>query len=83
MSFRAIESKAEKARILKEMQNTGDNDADQAEIPIGEANVYLAVFNDGICCVSRRPPNFSNAPTEYSQFHYRDISGMLLTSSVL
>ena len=46
ISFRAIESQAERAKILKEHQEQ-DN-----EIPVGEANVYLVVFNEGICCVS-------------------------------
>lgn len=43
-----MESKAERAKVLKEMQNSGENE----EVPVGEANVYLAVFNEGICCVS-------------------------------
>ena len=48
ISFRAMESKAERAKIMKELQNNGENE----EVPVGEANVYLAVFNEGICCVS-------------------------------
>ncbi|KAJ2920356.1 hypothetical protein MD484_g193, partial [Candolleomyces efflorescens] len=48
ISFRAIESQAERAKILKEHQEQ-DN-----EIPVGEANVYLVVFNEGICCFHNR-----------------------------
>lgn len=54
VSFRAIESKAEREKILKELQNNSDNDSEQPEVPIGEANVYLAVFNEGICCFHYR-----------------------------
>ncbi|KAG2023640.1 cation transporter [Coprinopsis cinerea AmutBmut pab1-1] len=60
ISFRAIESQAERTRMQKEARRHAEatgNDPDAVDIPIGEANVYLTVFNDGICC-----------------FHYRDIS---------
>jgi magnesium transporter len=55
ISFRAIESKAERARMQREARKHADmsgGDPDAADIPMGEANVYLVVFNDGICCVS-------------------------------
>ncbi|RXW22929.1 hypothetical protein EST38_g2939 [Candolleomyces aberdarensis] len=48
ISFRAIESQAERAKLLKDLQEH-DN-----EVPIGEANVYLVVFNEGICCFHNR-----------------------------
>lgn len=49
ISFRAIESQAERAKILKELQVSAEH---HSEVPIGEANIYLVVFNEGICCVS-------------------------------
>lgn len=55
ISFRAIESKAERTRMQREARKHADmsgGDPDAADIPMGEANVYLVVFNDGICCVS-------------------------------
>lgn len=48
ISFRAIESHATKQRIQREAKlemSILDDDA-----PIGAANVYLAVFKDGLCC---------------------------------
>lgn len=51
ISFRAIESQAERAKILREAQNNAEGDAEPDEVPVGEANVYLAVFNSGVCCV--------------------------------
>lgn len=63
ISFRAIESKAERSRMQREARKHAEmsgGDPDAADIPMGEANVYLVVFNDGICC-----------------FHFRDISDHL------
>jgi len=55
ISFRAIESQGEREKIMREAKKNAELaglDYDNADIPIGEANVYLAVFNEGICCVS-------------------------------
>lgn len=54
ISFRAIESKATKERLQREAAASGNN-GDVDEGPIGEANVYLTVFDDGICCVRILP----------------------------
>lgn len=60
ISFRAIESRATKEKIQREatLENLFgttkpilDDDG-----PIGAANVYLAVFKDGVCCVCKRFP---------------------------
>ena len=50
ISFRAIESKATKERLQREAAASGDN-WNFNEGSIGEANIYLTVFDDGICCV--------------------------------
>ncbi|KAJ3524611.1 hypothetical protein NMY22_g10923 [Coprinellus aureogranulatus] len=49
VSFRAMRVR-QRGQALKEMQNAGENE----EVPVGEANVYLAVFNEGICCFHYR-----------------------------
>jgi magnesium transporter len=50
ISFRAIESKATKERLQREAA-ASDDIWNLDEGSIGEANVYLTVFDDGICCV--------------------------------
>ena len=50
ISFRAIESKATKESLRREAAASGDK-GNFDEGSIGEANVYLTVFDDGICCV--------------------------------
>ena len=50
ISFRAIENEATREKIRREASITGNNPFD--DISVGEANVYLTVFKDGICCVS-------------------------------
>jgi len=50
ISFRTIESQATRVRIQRDtgiLDFSGNHD----EGSIGEANIYLAVFNNGICCV--------------------------------
>ncbi|KAF8807362.1 hypothetical protein BYT27DRAFT_7223192 [Phlegmacium glaucopus] len=49
ISFRAIESRATKERLQRETADSGNNwNLDEGSL--GEANVYLTVFDDGICC---------------------------------
>jgi magnesium transporter len=50
ISFRTIESKATKERLQREAAASGDN-WNFNDGSIGEANIYLTVFDDGICCV--------------------------------
>jgi magnesium transporter len=57
ISFRAIESHATKEKIQREA-NLEDPFGTSKSIldddgPIGAANVYLAVFKDGLCCVCK------------------------------
>ncbi|TFK30406.1 hypothetical protein FA15DRAFT_662361 [Coprinopsis marcescibilis] len=57
VSFRAMEGEAERSKMQREARRHAEasgNDPDATSIPIGEANVYLAVFNDGICCFHYR-----------------------------
>lgn len=50
VSFRAIESKETRDKIRQTAWKNSDNADDVDDEPIGEANVYLAVFKEGICC---------------------------------
>ncbi|KAF9015124.1 hypothetical protein BDQ17DRAFT_1340517 [Cyathus striatus] len=51
ISFRAIESHAVREKLQRGFRkNTADSNALEDEVPVGEANVYLTVFHDGICC---------------------------------
>ena len=50
ISFRTIESRSTKERLQREAAASG-NDWNLDEGSIGEANAYLTVFDDGICCV--------------------------------
>lgn len=59
ISFRAIESHATKEKVQREAKlenpfGTTKPILDDDDGPIGAANVYLAVFKDGICCVCKR-----------------------------
>jgi len=49
ISFRAIESSATKERLQHEAVASGNNWS-LDESSLGEANAYLTVFDDGICC---------------------------------
>jgi magnesium transporter len=55
ISFRAIESRATREKIQREAKmkdsfGTSKSIVDE-DGSVGEANVYLTVFKDGICCV--------------------------------
>jgi len=52
VSFRAIESKETRKKIRRTAWKNSDNADYVDDEPVGEANVYLAVFKEGICCVS-------------------------------
>ncbi|KAF8640480.1 hypothetical protein AX17_000143 [Amanita inopinata Kibby_2008] len=47
LSFRAIESRSTRERLWQKERLNGESS--YAEVPLGEANVYLTVFKDGIC----------------------------------
>lgn len=49
ISFRAIESNVTRDRIRRKNADIADA---SDEGPVGESNVYLAVFHEGICCVN-------------------------------
>lgn len=50
VSFRAIESKETREKIWRTAWKNSDNADHVDDEPVGEANVYLAVFKEGICC---------------------------------
>ncbi|TFK41201.1 hypothetical protein BDQ12DRAFT_664050 [Crucibulum laeve] len=73
ISFRAIESQATREKIQRGIRRPGegpDGCHNQDEGPVGEANVYLTVFNEGICC------------SIHTQFHFTDISAIEHTDRV-
>lgn len=79
ISFRAIESQETRAKIQREagLTDASGNHLGLDEGSVGEANVYLTVFNDGICCV--RILYFLNLiylTVVYLKFHYTDVSGV-------
>jgi magnesium transporter len=52
VSFRAIESKETREKVRRTAWKNSDSADYVDDEPVGEANVYLAVFKEGICCVS-------------------------------
>lgn len=59
MSFRAIESQATRERLRRYNASDGDQNEyrDDGGV-VGEVNIYLVVFREGVCSVSQISSSF-------------------------
>jgi magnesium transporter len=93
ISFRSVESRETAAKVKKlqretaiaagfpeEKEKEGDRESDGLN-GVGEANVYLAVFKDGICCVRLVVSLEGRDILTTKQFHFTDVSGMFKAST--
>lgn len=78
ISFRTTESQAARERMQREAGLLDSSTTNQGldEGFIGETNVYLTIFIDGICCVRAAPIHLLLEDSRnLKKFHYTDVSG--------
>ena len=74
ISFRAIESQKTRERLRNILSVEDEEWKLPDEGVVGEVNVYLVIFREGICSVSLRPGPRCNCISQVLQFHFSDIA---------